>query len=154
MPASDIMDSGPIVLQSTDSIELAVQHIMENRFRNLPVVDVKGCYLGVFGVNQLLKMLMPTALVMDHGLTNAPFVHGTVREMSKKYAAIKGNRIVDHLEMQEPVYADTPTLEAMLTLYKSRASVPVLDRESNCLLGVISYWDVGERVLGWKKDPA
>lgn len=154
MPASDIMDSQPTVLQSTDSIELAVQHIMENRYRNLPVVDTKGCYLGAFGVNQLLKMMMPTALVMEHGLTNAPFVHGTVGEMSKKYAAIKTSPIVDHLETQEPVYADTPTLEALLMLYQSRSSVPVLDRETGCLLGVISYWDVGERVLGWHREPS
>lgn len=148
MPARDVMDPQPTVLRSTDTIEDAVHHVMQNRYRNLPVVDHKGCYLGVFGVNHLLKMLMPKAVVMERGLTSAPFVHGTLQEMRRKFDEVKGCVIADCIDPQETVHPDTSTLEALLILYRTRSSVPVIDRQTGCLVGMISYWDVGERVLG------
>ena len=45
---------------------------------------------------------------------------------------------------------DTPLVETLLTLYRTRTSVPVVDPDSGCLVGVISYWDVGERILEQK----
>jgi CBS domain-containing protein len=54
----------------------------------------------------------------------------------------------------ETVGPDTPLLEAVLILYRTRASLPVVDPETGKLLGVISYWDLGEKVLaeGKKND--
>lgn len=152
MPASDVMDTQPTVLTTSDTIETAVEHVMRNRYRNLPVVDERGCYLGVFGVNHLLKMLMPAAVVMERGLVSASFVHGTLRQMREKYEQTKHCFVSECMDEQEPVYPDTPTLEALLVLYRTRFSVPVVDRETRCLVGMISYWDVGEHVLDLKLD--
>jgi CBS domain-containing protein len=45
-------------------------------------------------------------------------------------------------------------LEAVLILYRTKASLPVVDPETGKLVGVISYWDLGEKVLaeGGKND--
>ena len=42
---------------------------------------------------------------------------------------------------------DTPLLETLLVLYQTRRSVPVVDPKDGCLLGVVSYWDVGKAIL-------
>jgi CBS domain-containing protein len=46
MNAAEVMDSNPPTLKPTDTIEYAVQFITTHRYRNLPVVDVEGHYLG------------------------------------------------------------------------------------------------------------
>ena len=50
-------------------------------------------------------------------------------------------------EEMTQVSPDTPLLETLLTLHKTRASLPVVDPGSGRLLGVISYFDVGEHIL-------
>ncbi len=50
----------------------------------------------------------------------------------------------------EVVTPDTPLVETLLVLYRNRTSIPVVDPENNKLLGMISYWDVGEKILSAK----
>ena len=47
----------------------------------------------------------------------------------------------------ETVSPDTSLVEALLKLYNTRNSIPVVDPDSGKLLGVISYWDAGEKIL-------
>ena len=63
--ARDVMDPNPTVLAATDTVGTGMGYIMENRFRNVPIVDSKGCYLGVFGVNCLLRLVLPQAALME-----------------------------------------------------------------------------------------
>ncbi len=59
MNASEAMDPNPITLKPTDTIECAAEYIMKHRYRNVPVVDEDFCYVGMFGVNCLLKQVIP-----------------------------------------------------------------------------------------------
>ena len=43
--ARDVMDSNPTVLATTDTIGTGIGYIMDNRFRNVPIVDAEGRYL-------------------------------------------------------------------------------------------------------------
>ena len=45
------------------------------------------------------------------------------------------------------VSPDTPLIETLLILHKTGASLPVVDPETGKLVGVISYFDVGENIL-------
>ena len=58
------MDPNPTVVKPTDMIRTAIGYIMEHRYRNLPVVDDDGRYLGSFGVTCLLKNVLPKAAMM------------------------------------------------------------------------------------------
>ena len=62
MKASLAMDPNPTTLKQTDTIECAAKYIMKHRYRNLPVVDENFCYVGMFGVNCLLRQVMPKAI--------------------------------------------------------------------------------------------
>ena len=42
---------------------------------------------------------------------------------------------------------DTPLTETMLQLYDTRVSIPVVEKDGCKLLGMISYFDVGKKIL-------
>jgi len=146
--ASTIMDPNPHVLRSTDKISLGIHHIMKHRYRRLPVVDDEGRFMGVFGVGCLLRLALPKAVVMDKGLDTVPFVRDSLSDLHRRLKAVENEPIslCMHDEMVR-VSPDTPLIETLLTLHKSRASLPVVEPDSGKLVGVISYFDVGEKVL-------
>jgi len=146
--ASTIMDPNPKVLFSTDKISVGVHYIMKHRYRRLPVVDNDGRFMGVFGVSCLLRLVLPKAVVMAKGLDTAPFVRDSLSDLHRRLQAVEDEPI--SLCMRDEmvrVCPDTPLIETLLTLYKTRASLPVVDPDTGKLVGVISYFDVGEKVL-------
>ena len=80
MNASEAMDPNPLTLKPDDKIGDAANFIMERRCRSLPVVDENFCYLGMFGVNCLLKQVIPKA-VFVHDLRNISFIHESFEEL-------------------------------------------------------------------------
>ena len=56
MNASAVMDPNPTVLRPTDKISTAASFIMENRYRNLPVVDEDRRPIGMVRIHDLVKL--------------------------------------------------------------------------------------------------
>jgi CBS-domain-containing membrane protein len=153
MNASDAMDPNPVTLKPTDTIECASDYIMDKRFRSLPVVDENNCYLGMFGVNCLLKQVIPKAVFLPHGLKNVSFIHESFEDLYERFDEVKNQPISLCMNKEiEPVSPDTPLTKTLLQLYETRASIPVIEPGSCKLLGMISYWDVGEKILGAGKS--
>jgi hypothetical protein len=46
------------------------------------------------------------------------------------------------------VHPDTPTVATLLTLYKTRSNLPVVEKDTGRLLGTISYYNVGAKIMG------
>ncbi len=146
--ARDVMDPSPTVLRPGDTIGTAVEHIMSHRYRSLPVVDGDGRYLGVFGVNCLLRSVLPRAAIMDRGLTSVPFIRETLADLKARLRAQEHDPISGCMSTDVPVVApDTPLVETLLVLYRNRASLPVVEPASGRLAGMVSYFDVGEHIL-------
>jgi CBS-domain-containing membrane protein len=142
------MDPNPTVLHPSDRVRTAVGYIMEHRYRSLPVVDEEGRFLGVFGVNCLLRQVLPKAVVMEYGLDSAPFVRETLSDLHRRLRKAEDQPI--SICMQEEVSVvrpDCPLVETLLTLYKACASLPVVEPETHRLVGVVSYWDAGRKIL-------
>ena len=66
--ARDVMNPHPPVLRATDKVPEGARIIMEHRYCTLPVVDEEGRFLGVFGVNCLLRLVLPEAALVREGL--------------------------------------------------------------------------------------
>ena len=148
MTASVIMDPKPTVLHPADTVRTAMQHIMHHRYRNLAVVDDAGRYLGVSGVHCLLRLMLPQAVVMEEGLTTIPFIRETLSDLHRRLIEAEDDPIGLCVNEEVTVVApDTPLLETLLVLYKTRTSVPVVERETGRLAGMISYWDVTRKIL-------
>jgi CBS-domain-containing membrane protein len=146
--ARDVMDPNPTVLSATDTVGKGIGYIMENRFRNVPIVDSKQCYLGVFGVNCLLRLVLPQAALMENGLTDLSFVSDSLKDLRRRLKESEDQPVTICLSDEATVIGpDTPLLETLLVLYQTRRSIPVVDPKDGCLLGVVSYWDVGKAIL-------
>ena len=148
MTATSIMDPNPTVVKPTDRIKTAIGYIMDNRYRNLPVVDDDGHYLGSFGVTCLLKNVLPKAVLMKQGLTTVPFVQETLADLHNRVIEMEDKPISTCMNTEaQTVPPDMPLVQTLLILYQNRDSLPVVESDSGKLLGVISYWDAGENIL-------
>jgi CBS-domain-containing membrane protein len=146
--ARDVMDPNPTVLAATDTVGTGIGYIMEKRFRNVPILDAEGCYLGVFGVNCLLRLVLPQAALMERGLTDLSFVSDSLKDLRRRLKESEDQPVTICLSDEATVIApDTPLLETLLVLYQTRRSIPVVDPKDRRLLGVVSYWDVGRAIL-------
>ena len=148
MFAADVMNAIPTTLKSTDTIRTASQNIMKYRCRQLPVIDDDGRYLGIFGVNCLLKQVLPKAAIMEDGLESLSFIHEDLADLHARLQMVENEPITVCMNTDAiTVPPDHPMLESLLLLYRTRISIPVVEPESKKLLGMISYWDIGERIL-------
>lgn len=146
--AASIMDPSPTTVRPNDPIGTAVRHIMEHRYRNLPVIDDEGRYLGIFGVNCLLRLLLPKAAVMKGGLEGVSFVRGTLADLHERLRELENQPVsVCMSEDVASVPPDEPLVETLLLLYRTKTSIPVVSPDTGRLLGMISYWDAGEHIL-------
>lgn len=155
MHASDVMDPNPSTLKPDDSLEYAVKFIRDKRYRSLPIIDENGCYVGMFGVNCLIKQVIPKAVFMHRGLENVSFIHESLDDLYDRFADVKDQSIIEYISLDvKSVRPDTPLTETLLQLYDTRLSIPVVEQGTNRLLGMISYWDVEQKILeaGLKKN--
>jgi CBS-domain-containing membrane protein len=148
MKASEVMDPQPSTLRPNATIRTAVSTIMQHRYRNLPVVDDAGIFLGVFGVTCLVRLLLPKAVSIEHGLTTVPFVAETMKDLRRRLADIEDQPVSAYANSKVScVNPETPLVETLLILYHDRNSIPVVTADTGHLVGMISYWDVLSRVL-------
>ncbi len=142
------MDPNPTCVKPSDLIGTAARYIMQHRFRNLPVIDEEGRYLGIFGVNCLLRLVLPKAAVMEKGLDEVSFIHETLSDLHERLREVSAEPVSRCMNLEvATVPPDMPLVETLLLLYRTKTSIPVVEPESGRLLGVISYWDVGENIL-------
>lgn len=148
MKASDVMDPNPSTIRETDTIGYGANIIMKNRYRNLPVVDEHFCYVGMFGVNCLLKQVIPNAVLMHKGLENVGFLHESMEDLYARFADASDQPIAMCMSHDiHPVAPDAPLTETLLQLYETKSSIPVVEPDTCKLLGMISYYDVGRKIL-------
>ena len=148
MTARSVMNPNPAVLRCTDKISLAADHIMAQRCRRLPVIDEDGRYVGVFGINCLLRLVLPQAVVIERGLETASFMKTTLSDLHRRFNEVKDEPITLCIKDDASTIApDTPLVETLRVLYGHMGSLPVVDPDDGRLLGVVSYWDVGAAIL-------
>ena len=146
--AASVMDPNPTWVKPDDLVGTAARYIMEHRYRNLPVIDDEGRYLGIFGVNCLLRLVLPKAAVMERGLEGVSFIHETLADLHDRLREVQHQPVSLCMNTEvATVPPDKPLVETLLILYRTKTSIPVIEPETGKLLGVISYWDVGEHIL-------
>jgi CBS domain-containing protein len=143
------MKTNLVVLRPSDTLGKAASLILRHHYRNLPVVDEAGRYLGVVSSNCLLRLVLPRAATMEEGLEHLPFVNDTVEDLRERWQEALDHSVRECLDTSvETVAPDTPLTETLLALYHNRTSLPVVERESGRLVGLVSHWSVGRQVMG------
>jgi acetoin utilization protein AcuB len=124
-----IMSSNVAVLSFDDNL-LTVQGIFSKvKFRHLPVVEDDGSIIGIISDRDYLRM-------------ESPFF-GTVNEQTRDSEIM--HRKVGTIMTRNPIcaYVDTNLMEAVNLMNDRKIScLPVVDRDCNRLLGIVTWKDV------------
>lgn len=140
-------------LNATDSVAVAAQMLLSNRLSAIPVVDETGRYIGIFSMNRLLSLLLPKAVLLEGGVSDLSFMSDTLELLCERMEQHGAMPVSDVVEKNVRVlYPDTPLLETVLLLYRGENDIPVVDKVSGQLLGMVVGTDLLTRVC--KKVPA
>jgi CBS domain-containing protein len=150
MSCATIMTPDPVTLKESDSVAAAAAILLDRRFIILPVVDAHGRYKGQFGVFDLLRLMLPKAATLaEQDDLHIGFIADTVEDMRREFASLQGKRVREHVRKDLPVLRpDTPLMECLRLLYRSRCPLPVVDESTGRVVGVVSYWDAVKAVAG------
>jgi CBS domain-containing protein len=152
MTAKNLMNPHPMTLSPSDTVAIAADRILEHHLRHLSVVDAQGRYLGAFSIYSLLKLTLPKAVLDKHGLDNVSFVTEHVAHLAQRFGGRRGEPVAKWPNIHEVAHPDTPVMEVMLLmplmLRGRTTSVPVANKESSKLEGIVSFWDVLEKLTG------
>jgi CBS domain-containing protein len=142
MTVQSFMTSPALSLRPDDTVGAAAQQLIENKFVNLPVAEKNGRYLGLFGVFDLLGLVLPKAALDKAAELDLGFLKDDVTAVQEQLEEARFFKVRDHLDSGAPVlYPDSGTLEAILELYRARNSLAVIDKKTRRLVGMVSYWD-------------
>jgi len=149
MTAKLFMNPNPVIIRTSATIAQGAEQVMAKQRRELPVVDDEGRFQGMLTVDCLLYLVLPKAATMEQGLDALPFVRSSLddlRERLKKYLD-KPITLCLTKKNVTVVHPDTPMLETLLILYHAKSNLPVVEKNTGKLVGTISYYNVGAKIL-------
>jgi len=129
-------------LRGGDTVGMAAARLMANRYIILPVVDADGRYIGLFGVFELLGLLLPKVATLNTLVPDLGFMADDLPGLQARLGGLRDRAIGPLARRDLPVLRpDTPIIQALLLLYRNRITLPVVEEASGRLVGVLSYWD-------------
>ncbi len=153
MTVNTIMSRQIRMLGASDTVRKGLEMMHELRVRNLAVIDDNGRFLGLFGIRQVVHLLMPKAAQIEGGLTDLSFMPDDYGEMHDRVLEVGDRPVAEFLEPRENLLIcepGTPIPEVLELLHQSfHTSLPVLvlDDDENALVGMVSGWDVLEKLV-------
>jgi CBS domain-containing protein len=116
----------PAVLHKKETIEDAVQALLEHRLPALPVVDERERFAGVFGEREFMGALFPGYLDQ---LKGAAFLRRSLDETLEKRDACRMDSVGKYMNTEHvdvaPDFADTQVAE--IFLHHRVLIVPIVD---------------------------
>jgi CBS-domain-containing membrane protein len=130
-------------LAATDTVGAALDQMLGSRISDLPVVDASGALVGMFKLEKLYAKLLPRAALLGKGMQDLSFVSDTLDEIRGRMRDIQSDLVGDYVEkVDQVVHPDTPPVEIVLLLHNGANNVPVVDRDSRRLVGMVSSRDL------------
>ena len=148
MTARTLMNPNPVALRPTDTVATAADHILKHHLRHLPVVDEQGRYIGTFSIYSLLQLSLPKAVTMKEGLTDVSFVNETAQDLAQRLRERRDELVKNWLSQDPVTHPDMPAMEVVLLMLRGHTSVPVVDKQTQRLEGMVSSWNVVESLIG------
>ena len=143
-----IMNKSPITIGEGESVADAAAKLVSNHFTNLPVVDTQERYIGMFGLYDLVGLLVPRVALAGDLMSNLRFITDDPEELRRKYRDVQNRRVAEVANRNAPTLdPDSPEMEAIRLFCRNHISLPVVDRESGRVIGIVSCWDAIRSVL-------
>ena len=153
MTVRTVMLTEPKAVLPEDTVPKAVDPMLQHGIRNIPVVDAQGRFLGSFTTVHLIQLLLPVSATMESGfgdVTDLTFVHDTLDDIRDRLQDVRSHKVGDYMDTKDIPFVDpdTSVIEAMLLLYKHRTHVPVVEKDTRRLVGVVSFKCILRAITG------
>jgi CBS domain-containing protein len=150
-----IMNPDPPVLGRRDTVGQAVHMLLAQRCLAIPVVGDGRRYLGMFAKSRLFGMMLPATVALEEILpnmarvTDLAYLSDDIADLRRRFAELRDRPVCDYADPGVPkVKPDSPLMEALLLVYRTRNFLPVVEPDTSRLAGVISTWDILARLEG------
>lgn len=145
MTVDHLMNPDPVTTSLDQTFAGALQTLLERRIRSLPVIDSAGAYRGMFDLYDIWELLLPRAATLESKpVADLSFMAGSADELRRKLREAGPRPIAEFLNDEESpsIHPDTPVEEAILLLFRRNAVLPVIERKSRRLLGIVTPWEI------------
>lgn len=142
MTCAAIMTAKPPKVSGSDSVAAAARALIGRRADALPVVDSEGCFIGMFGVHDLLALIVPRVALAGDLRPNLRFVGDDPGELRKKFAAVGKKHVSECCDRHAvTLHPETPAIEAIRLVCRGQVTLAVVERNTRKLVGIVSSWD-------------
>lgn len=145
MSCSAIVTPPPAVLGKGDTVAEALTILRQKGLAALPVTDAKGHFLGIFGLRELIALLLPRAVRLGVEMGELGFVSDTLADLHERLGVLGKEHVGKYMAPHRAVRGETPLVEALMLLYRGDSYLPVVD-EAGKLIGVVTATDALNRV--------
>jgi len=143
MNSAVVFNTGFPRLKGTDTVADAVQRMLDDRVSDLPVVDAAGKFIGMFKLDRLYATLLPKAALIGYGVPDLAFVSDTLGQLRERMREIEHLPVCDFVvKPHDVIHPDTPPLEIVLLLHQGVNAIPVIERDSGRLVGMVAARDL------------
>lgn len=142
MSCAAIMTSNPITLRDDESVGEAAAKLVAQHHSHLPVVDEAGRYAGMFGLGDLLGLLVPRVALAGDLISNLRFVADDPEALRRRFDSVK-NRRVREVANRNAVTLDPEAseIEAVRLFCRNHDSLAVVEKPSGRVIGIVSPWN-------------
>jgi len=136
------------ILHENDPLHKAVSIITSKRLAALPVIDEKGKFVGIIGVNGLLAMLLPQSVrsalaESDDSIPGLSFMDDNIDELRNRLEHLTDTPVGKLAKRDAPViYPDSPVMESVLLLLRGEDDVAMVERKTHKFICMVSALDL------------
>ena len=148
MHCATIMTLNPKTVTENETIGHAADQILAHSAIDVLVVDAEGRLAGLFGIYDLLALLVPRVALIGDLVPNLRFMDDDIGALHTRFTELR-DVPVRRAANREPatVFPDTPIIEAIRLFCHNHMTIPVVERETRRLAGIISYWDATRAIM-------
>ena len=149
MSSSAIMNKRPVTIRDDETVAGASGKLVSNHFTSLPVVDAQERYFGMFGLLDLLGLLVPRVALAGDLMSNLRFIADDPEDLRRRYDEIKDWRVAKVANRNVPTLdPDSSEVEAVRLFCRNHDSLPVVDSASGRIVGIVSCRDTVSAIIG------
>jgi CBS domain-containing protein len=153
MSCAAIMTKEPLTVREDETVADAVAKLIAHHSMSLPVLDANGRYVGMFGVSDLLGLLVPRVALAGNLMSNLRFIGDDPDELRRRYAEVKSRRVSEAVDRNGArLHLDSPEVEAIRLCCRSHAEIPIIEKATEKVVGIVSCWDVLRALAGTPVD--
>jgi CBS domain-containing protein len=149
MSCADIMLKNPPTLRVDDTVGAAAARLIDGKHISLPVVGADGRYMGMFGITDLLGILVPRVALAGNLAPNVRFIEDDPAALRKQFVELRSRHVGEFADRGAATLApDMPQIEAIRLFCRSHTPLAVVEPHARTVVGVLSFWDAMKPVSG------